>query len=123
MIHRALLGSMERFAGVLIEHHAGRFPLWLAPLQAVVLPIADRHAEYAETIAERLRDAGLRPRIDARSESVGRKIRDAELAKVPLMLVVGKREEAEGTVTVRSHDRGDLGAVAPAEVRGLIDAS
>ena len=111
MIHRALLGSMERFAGVLIEHHAGRFPLWLAPLQAMILPIADRHVEYAESIAERLRAAGFRPRIDARSESVGKKIRDAELARAPYMLVVGDREQEAETASVRHHGEGDLGAM------------
>jgi threonyl-tRNA synthetase len=103
MIHRALLGSMERFAGILIEHHAGRFPLWLAPTQAVVLPIADRHAPYAGRVAAELGGAGARVRVDARSESLGRRIRDAELARVPLMLVVGDREERDGTVSVREH--------------------
>jgi len=111
LIHRALLGSMERFAGVLIEHHAGRFPLWLAPLQAMILPIADRHVDYAESIADRLRAAGLRPRIDARSESVGKKIRDAELARAPYMLVVGDREQEAETASVRHHGEGDLGAM------------
>jgi threonyl-tRNA synthetase len=115
MIHRALLGSMERFAGVLIEHYAGRFPLWLAPVQAIVLPVADRHNEYAERTARRLRDAGLRPRVDARSESVGRKIRDAELAKAPYMLVVGDREQDADAASVRHHGEGDLGAMPVAE--------
>jgi threonyl-tRNA synthetase len=103
MIHRALLGSMERFAGILIEHHAGRFPLWLAPTQAVVLPIADRHGPYAGRVAAELGATGARVRVDARSESLGRRIRDAELARVPLMLVVGDREERDGTVSVREH--------------------
>ena len=110
MIHRALLGSLERFIGILIEQHAGRFPVWLAPTQAVVLPIADRHAAYAGRVAEELGAAGARVRVDARSESVGRRIRDAELAKAPYMLVVGDREEADGTVSVRAH--GDPDAVA-----------
>jgi threonyl-tRNA synthetase len=121
MIHRALMGSFERFIGILIEHYAGEFPLWLAPLQALVLPIADRHLEYAERVAAELREAGLRADVDTRTESVGRKIRDAELAKVPLMLVVGEREEADGTVSVRSHERGDLGAMALAAVAGLVE--
>jgi threonyl-tRNA synthetase len=112
MIHRALLGSMERFAGILIEHHAGRLPLWLAPLQALVLPVADRHNEYAERVAGRLRDQGVRCRVDARSESVGKKIRDAEFAKAPYMLVVGDREQEADTVAARSHDEGDLGSMA-----------
>jgi threonyl-tRNA synthetase len=116
MIHRALLGSMERFAGILIEHHGGRFPLWLAPEQVIVLPVADRHNEYAERVHAGLHEAGLRVRVDARSESVGKKIRDAELAKAPYMLVVGDRELESGHVSIRSHDRGDLGAEALDEV-------
>jgi threonyl-tRNA synthetase len=116
MIHRALLGSMERFAGILIEHHAGRFPLWLAPVQAIVLPVADRHNEYAGRVVQRLRDAGFRPRVDARSESVGRKIRDAELAKAPYMLVVGDREQDADAASVRHHGEGDLGAMPVAEL-------
>ncbi len=123
MIHRALLGSMERFAGILIEHYGGRFPAWLAPVQVSVLSVSDQHLDYARGVAAELAEAGVRVSVDERSESVGRKIRDAELAKVPLMLVVGEREEAEGTVSVRSHDRGDLGTVAPADVRALIEAS
>jgi threonyl-tRNA synthetase len=110
MIHRALLGSMERFVGILTEHHAGRFPVWLAPVQAAILPVADRHNRYAGEVAERLRAAGVRCRVDDRSESVGKKIHDAEVAKHPYMLVVGDREETEGTVSVRSHDEGDIGA-------------
>jgi threonyl-tRNA synthetase len=114
MIHRALIGSMERFAGILIEQHAGRFPAWLAPTQAIVLPIADRHAAYAERVAAELRDAGARCRLDARSESVGRRIRDAELARVPFMLVAGDREEADGTISVRAHGSSDARAEDPA---------
>ncbi|MGH2988837.1 MAG: threonine--tRNA ligase [Solirubrobacterales bacterium] len=120
MIHRALLGSMERFAGILIEHHAGRFPLWLAPLQAAILPIADRHAGYAEHVAGRLRDAGIRSRVDLRSESVGRKIRDAELARAPYMLVLGDREQEAGEASVRRHDEGDLGAMALEDLVGRL---
>ncbi len=113
MIHRALLGSMERFVGILIEHYAGRFPVWLAPVQATVLPVADRHLERAQQVAAELAEAGVRVTVDGRSESVGKKIRDAELAKVPYMLVVGDREHADGTVAARSHDGGDLGAMKP----------
>ncbi len=109
MIHRALLGSMERFAGILIEHHGGRFPDWLAPVQALVLPVSDRHNSYAERVAAELAEAEVRVGVDARSESVGKKIRDAELSKAPYMLVVGEREESAGEVAVRSHDEGDLG--------------
>jgi threonyl-tRNA synthetase len=126
MIHRALLGSMERFAGILIEHHAGRFPLWLAPLQALVLPVADRSNEYAAQVAERLAQSGIRCRVDSRSESVGKKIRDAELARAPYMLVVGDREREADAASVRHHGDGDLGAMPVAELvermRGEIDA-
>jgi len=109
MIHRALLGSIERFLGILIEHHAGEFPVWLAPVQAKVLPIADRHTAYAERVERELRAEGVRATLDARSESVGRKIRDAELSKVPYMLVVGDKEEEGAGVSVRRHGEGDLG--------------
>jgi threonyl-tRNA synthetase len=115
MIHRALLGSMERFAGILIEHHAGRFPVWLAPVQAIVLPVADRHNEYAERVAGELREAGVRVGIDLRSESVGKKIRDAELGRYPYMLVVGDREQEGGAVAVRAHEEGELGAMPVGE--------
>jgi threonyl-tRNA synthetase len=111
MIHRALLGSMERFAGILIEHYGGRFPLWLAPIQAIVLPVADRHNERAAEVAVRLRRNGLRAQVDERTESVGRKIRDAELSKAPYMLVVGDKEAESETVSVRHHGDGDLGAI------------
>jgi threonyl-tRNA synthetase len=116
MIHRALLGSMERFAGILIEHHGGRLPLWLAPVQALLLPVADRHNEFASQVAGELRQAGARVGVDERTESVGRKIRDAELAKVPFMLVLGDREQESGKVAVRSHDGGELGEMTPAEL-------
>ena len=111
MIHRALLGSMERFAGILIEHYGGRFPLWLAPVQALILPVADRHNPRAAEVADELRARGFRLRTDERTESVGRKIRDAELSKAPYMLVVGDKEADAGTVSVRHHDEGDLGAM------------
>jgi threonyl-tRNA synthetase len=110
MIHRAPLGSLERFVGVLIEHFAGAFPLWLAPVQMVVLPIADRHLAYANTVRERLAAAGLRVELDDRQEKIGYKIREAQLQKVPYMLVIGDREAAEGTVAVRSRAGGDQGA-------------
>ena len=92
MIHRALMGSFERFIGILIEHYAGEFPVWLAPVQAIVLPIADRHVDYAARGRRRALEAGFRVEVDERTESVGRKIRDAELRKIPYMLVVGDRE-------------------------------
>jgi threonyl-tRNA synthetase len=111
MIHRALLGSFERFIGILIEHYAGEFPLWLAPTQAIVLPISDRHVEAAAAAHRRLKAAGLRVALDDRNESVGRKIRDAELRKIPFMLVVGDREAESGSVSVRRHGEGDVGTV------------
>jgi threonyl-tRNA synthetase len=107
MIHRALMGSFERFIGILIEHYAGEFPLWLAPVQAAVLPIADRHLDYAREVAKRLDE--FRVEVDERTESVGRKIRDAELRKIPFMLVVGDKEQEQGQVAVRRHREGDLG--------------
>ena len=109
MIHRALFGSFERFIGILLEHTAGELPFWLAPLQAIVLPIADRHVEAAAAAAAQLRARGIRVEVDERTESVGRKIREAELRKVPYMLVVGDREAEEGTVAVREHRKGDGG--------------
>ena len=109
MIHRALLGSFERFMGILIEHYAGEFPLWLAPVQAIVLPVADRHNAYAEEVMGRLKEAGLRVRLDDRTESVGRKIREAEVRKIPYMLVVGDREAESGSAALRRHREGDLG--------------
>src|SRR4051794_35928586 len=110
MIHRALLGSFERFIGILIEHYAGEFPLWLAPLQAIVLPIADRHNDYAREVEHRLRDAGVRAELDDRSESIKRKIRDAELRKAAYMLVVGDKEAENDSVSIRRHREGDQGS-------------
>ena len=109
VIHRAIYGSFERFIALLIEHFAGAWPLWLAPVQAVVLPISDRHAEYARGVADRLRAAGLRAELDDRQEKIGFKIREAQLQKIPYMLVAGDREAADGTVAVRSRSGGDLG--------------
>ncbi len=111
MIHRALLGSFERFIGILIEHYAGEFPLWLSPVQALVLPIADRHAAYAAEVVAKLEAAGLRVELDDRTESVGKKIREGELRKAPYMLIVGDKEAEAGQVSVRRHREGDLGAL------------
>jgi threonyl-tRNA synthetase len=116
MIHRALLGSLERFMGVLIEHYGGAFPLWLAPVQAMVVPIADRHVEYANSVASKLRQAGLRVDIDARNERMNAKIRDAQLQKIPYMLVVGDREAEANAAAVRLRSGENLGAVALDEV-------
>ena len=112
VIHRAIFGTFERFIGLLIEHYAGAWPLWLAPVQAVVLPISDRHLDYATGVRDRLAGAGLRVELDDRQEKIGYKIREAQLQKVPYMLVAGDREAAEGTVSVRSRSGGDLGARA-----------
>jgi threonyl-tRNA synthetase len=116
MIHRALFGSFERLIGILIEHYAGEFPLWLAPVQAIVLPIADRHNDYGRSALERLRAAGLRAELDGRVESVSRKIRDAELRKIPYMLVIGDREQEADEVGVREHRHGDRGSVPVEEL-------
>jgi threonyl-tRNA synthetase len=110
MIHRAMLGSYERFIGIMLEHFAGELPLWLAPVQAIVLPVSDRFNDYATTVRDSLREQPLRVELDARSESIGRKIREAELRKIPYMLVVGEREQGEGSVSVRAHRDGDLGS-------------
>jgi threonyl-tRNA synthetase len=122
MIHRACIGSMERFAGILIEHYAGRFPAWLAPVQVGVLPVADRHSGRARRVVADLVAAGVRADVDERGESVGRKIRDAELRKLPYMVVLGDREIESGELAVRSHDKGDLGAVAPEQLVALVNS-
>jgi threonyl-tRNA synthetase len=109
MIHRTVLGSMERFVGSLIEHYAGAFPVWLAPEQVRIVPITDRHHEYADQLQERFQQAKLRAEVDKRSEKVGYKIRQAELDKIPYMLVVGDREVEAGTVSVRTREEGDIG--------------
>jgi threonyl-tRNA synthetase len=116
MIHRALMGSYERFIGILLEHLEGELPVWLAPVQTIILPIADRHLEYAASVIAELEAAGVRVELDERTESVGRKIRDAELRKIPYMLVVGDREAEAGQVSVREHRAGDKGSLAVAEL-------
>jgi threonyl-tRNA synthetase len=125
MVHRALLGSVERFFGVLIEHYAGAFPVWLAPVQAVVLPISDKHASYAQSVLEELRRAQVRVQLDDRNEKLNARIRDAQLQKVPFMLVVGDREAQNRSVAVRRRDTGDMGSRPLAEfvawARQLID--
>jgi threonyl-tRNA synthetase len=111
IIHRAIYGTYERFMAILIEHFAGAFPLWLAPVQVVLIPIADRHAEYAESVAARLRAAGMRVDVDARRERMQARIRDAQLQKVPYMLVMGDRDIQANTVAVRERQQGDLGSL------------
>ena len=120
MIHRTVLGSMERFLGSLIEHYAGAFPLWLAPLQVRVLPVAERHAAYARQVREALGAAGLRAEVDERDEKLGWRIRHAQLEKIPYMLVVGDREAAEGRVAVRHREQGDQGSWSLEELVGRL---
>jgi threonyl-tRNA synthetase len=120
VIHRAIIGSFERFIALLIEHYAGAFPLWLAPVQAVVLPISDRHLAYGASVRDRLQAAGLRAMLDERQEKIGYKIREAQLQKVPYMLVVGDREAETGTVAVRERSGGDRGS---STIEAFIDAA
>lgn len=112
MIHRAIFGSLERFAGTLIEHYAGAFPAWLSPLQVMILPIADRHVEYAQSLERQMRELLIRAKTDTSNEGIGKKIRDAQLAKIPYMLVIGDKELEAKQVAVRSRSKGDLGAVS-----------
>lgn len=116
MVHRALLGSLERFIGTLIEHYGGAFPVWLAPVQAVVIPIADRHVGYADTVREKLEAAGLRAQTDSRNERMNAKIREAQLQKIPYMLVVGDREASADAAAVRLRSGENLGALTVEEV-------
>jgi threonyl-tRNA synthetase len=109
MVHRALWGSEERFFGVLIEHYAGAFPVWLAPVQASVLPVSGKFEDYARRVEARLREAGFRVHLDDRNEKLQAKIRDAQLEKIPYMLIVGGKEAENNTVSVRHRSRGDLG--------------
>ena len=111
VIHRAMLGSIERFLGILIEHTGGAFPVWLAPVQAVVIPIADRHLDYAREVERRLRAEGIRVEVDSRGERMNLKIRDAQMQKVPYMLVVGDREQADNAVAVRLRSGENPGAM------------
>ncbi len=110
MIHRAPFGSMERFIAVLLEHTGGNFPLWLMPEQVIILPISDKYQKYAKKVSELLENSEIRALIDSRSEKTGRKIRDAEVKKIPYMIIVGEKEEGEGTVSIRKHGEGDLGS-------------
>ncbi|HEX4075286.1 MAG TPA: His/Gly/Thr/Pro-type tRNA ligase C-terminal domain-containing protein, partial [Candidatus Acidoferrales bacterium] len=109
MVHRALWGSVERFFGVLIEHYAGAFPVWLAPVQVSVLPVSGKFEEYAKKVTGRLKDAGVRVHLDERNEKLQAKIRDAQLEKIPYMLILGGKEAEAGTVAVRHRFKGDLG--------------
>ncbi len=111
MIHRAPFGSMERFVAVLIEHCAGNFPLWLTPVQAIILPISEKYTAYAKKVLTLLTGLDVRVELDERNEKTGRKIRDAELRKIPYMLIVGEKEEAGQQVSVRKHKEGDMGVM------------
>ena len=110
VIHRAPFGSMERFMGVLIEHFAGEFPLWLSPVQVAILPITDAYLEYAKEVEAKLRAANVRTELDDRNEKIGYKIRECQTKKIPFMLVVGEKEKSTGAVSVRQHKKGDLGS-------------
>ncbi|MBO5892975.1 MAG: threonine--tRNA ligase, partial [Alistipes sp.] len=126
MIHRAPFGSMERFVAVLLEHTAGKFPLWLTPDQAVILPISEKFNDYANEVAKTLAKADVRVQVDERNEKIGRKIRDNELKRIPFLLIVGEKEAAEGKVSVRVQGEGDKGAMTVAEfaahINSLVDA-
>ncbi|MFN2394413.1 MAG: threonine--tRNA ligase [Bacteroidales bacterium] len=121
MIHRAPFGSMERFVAVLIEHCAGNFPLWLTPEQAIVLPISEKYENYAKKVLNLLNNSEIRTLIDERSEKTGKKIRDAETRKIPFMIIVGEKEENEGTLSVRKHGKGDLGTFTPDDFIKLVE--
>ncbi len=121
MIHRAPFGSMERFVAVLIEHTAGNFPLWLTPEQAIILPISEKYSDYAQKVLHLLRQYEIRATIDERNEKAGRKIRDAEMKKIPFMLVVGEKEEIDGTLSVRKHGQGDMGTMIIEDFAKLIN--
>ena len=115
MLHAAIMGSIERFLAILIEHYAGAFPFWLAPVQVAVLPVSEKFQEYGQTIVEKLHEQGIRAECDASDETLGKKIRLAEMQKIPYLFVIGQREMESQTISVRSHARGDLGAMALAQ--------
>jgi threonyl-tRNA synthetase len=116
IIHRAPLGTHERFIGFLLEHYAGKLPLWLAPIQVKILPISDKFMDYAKEVLQKAKNADIRIEIDERHEKIGRKIRDTELQRIPYMLIIGEKEVAEGKVSVRRQGKGDTGAVSVDEM-------
>ena len=120
VLHKAMIGSLERFMGVLIEHFAGAFPVWLAPIQAVIIPIADRHFEYAEKIRKQLSEVGIRVEVNDRKERMNLKVREAQLQKIPYMLIVGDREEEDHAVSVRLRSNEDLGSLPVDEALEII---
>lgn len=120
MIHRAPFGSLERFVALLIEHTAGKFPLWLTPDQAIILPISEKFNNFAKKLAYNLKNLDIRTLIDDRNEKIGKKIREAELKRIPYMLIIGEKEEQNGTVSVRKQGEGDLGTMTIDEFVNLI---
>jgi threonyl-tRNA synthetase len=122
MLHRVILGAMERFIGVLIEHYAGAFPTWLAPVQAVILTVTERHIPYAEEVFRKLTQKGIRVERDFRNEKLGFKIREAQLQKIPYMLVIGDREEKEGTLSPRKRSGEAMQAIRPEGFIGLVES-
>ena len=120
MIHRAPFGSMERFVAVLIEHCGGNFPLWLAPDQFIILPISEKYHDYAEKVSQLLKNYDICGPIDHRAETTGRKIRDAEVSKVPYIIIVGAKEEKEGKIAIRKHGGEDLGSMSVNDFKDLI---
>jgi threonyl-tRNA synthetase len=122
MIHRAPFGSMERFTGVLIEHCAGKFPLWLTPEQFAILPVSDKYVEYAQQVQQQLAVDDLRGIVDDRNETIGRKIRDNELKRIPYLLIVGEKEAEAGTVSVRRQGEGDQGALSISAFADMVKA-
>ena len=127
MIHRVVFGSIERFIGILIEHYAGKFPTWLAPVQAKVLPVSDKFADYAKQVAEQLKKDGVRVEVDDRDEKLGYKIRQAQLQKVPYMLILGEKEQSSETVSVRNidlvneNDSPEMGTMSVEEFAAIIE--
>jgi threonyl-tRNA synthetase len=122
MLHRTILGSLERFMGILVEHYAGAFPYWLAPVQAKVIQISREHESYAAEIESRLKESGVRAERDIRDEKLGKKIRDAQMEKIPYMLIIGKKEAEERSVSVRSRSEGDMGGKTWPELKELLDS-
>ena len=123
MIHRAPFGSMERFVAVLLEHTGGKFPLWLAPDQVVVLPISEKFNDYAQSVSNFLNNCDIRAQVDDRNEKIGRKIRDNELKRIPFLLIVGEKEQQDGTVSVRVQGEGDKGVMTQQEFADLVTSS
>ena len=115
MIHRVVFGSIERFIGILIEHYAGKFPVWLSPVQVKILPVSDKSMDYAKRVEAELKSKGIRVETDGRNEKIGYKIREAQLEKLPYMLIIGDKEKEEGTVSVRMREKGDIGSMAVEE--------